>query len=63
MGVLGTILVKLAISVLSYFQGRADYRALIEKEMENAGLKRLAEASKWMLDSGDAGGELRSKKK
>lgn len=51
---LGTILIKFAVSVLSYYQGRADFREAVLKEVENAGLKRLAEASKWAAGGGDA---------
>ena len=59
MGIFGTILVKLAISVLGFYYARADYKAMVIGEIENAGLQRLAEASKWMLDSGDDGAALR----
>ena len=54
MGVLGTILVKLAISVLGFYYARADYKAMVVGEIENAGLRRTVEAEKWAAGSGDA---------
>ena len=52
MGPVASILVKLAVAVLAYYQGRADYRALVLEEVKNAGLQLALEAERFKVAAG-----------
>lgn len=56
---LSEFVIKLAVQVLKYYQERADFKELVERELENAGLKRVAEAARWAVESGASGADLR----
>ena len=52
-----SILIKLAISVLAYYNARADYRDKILAEVRNAGLAVALEAERFKADARRAGGK------
>jgi len=50
-GALAGILIKLAVAVLQYYQGRADYRDKVLLEVRNAGLQAALEAERYKADA------------
>ena len=51
MGTLATVLIKLAVAVLAYYQGRADFRDAVRQEAKNAGLQLALEAERYKADA------------
>ena len=52
MSPLASVLIKLAVAVLAYYQGRADYRETVLQEVRNAGLQLALEAERFKVDAG-----------
>ena len=52
-----SILIKLAVSILAYYQGRADFRDTVLLEVKNAGLQVALEAERYKADARRAGGK------
>ena len=46
-----SILIKLAVSILAYYQGRADFRDKVLLEVKNAGLQVALEAERFKADA------------